>query len=143
MKPATPELQARRKAAFALNELCRQAELGTQGEYFDAEYHPEWAVVSVNEVRALRNDRLVATVELRNEQAILSIPDPYMLVKGKARDFNAQEHGFGVPEYDGLGNLMPWVIHIMLPEDIPFLNAPEQPRPRQARMQDFSVKRQL
>jgi hypothetical protein len=124
-------LQDRRKAAYALNTLCREIGLGTMAERFDPEDPREWAPHGNGEFHALKNGSSVAHVQVLDETAIIAIENCYRLIRGKhITEFDPTEHGFYPQKMDWKRDPEPYVIHISLPEDIPGLNAPNNPVPR-------------
>lgn len=137
-------LITRRKAAYALNQVCREAALGSLAEHFDGEENADWAFLHVNEVKSLKNGFHVATVEIMEGVAVVSVPDSYGLIRGKHQsEFNPMDHGFMPQKLNWLKDPDPYVFHITIPEDIPMLYAPHNPMPRQARTRKPRVRRAL
>lgn len=141
----SPEVKARRTAAYALNYFSREiAGLGSaERVHFDSEADDDWAVISLFEVKALKDGKLVALVELWGGQATISLVHPDMLWRGKAREFDYQDYGFHPPQYDGMGNMMAWTIGVGLPDEIPHLDRPVRKVPKQPRVRDIKVRRSL
>ena len=135
---------ARRKAAYVLNEICREAELGTLAEKFNSDNPDEWAVVDDRELRAIKHGRVVAEVVLETSQALVSIEKPEGLVRMKHwSDFDPAAHGFGPQKYNWMKEPLPYRITVQIPDDLQGLNAPMRRVPRQPSARKFNVKRSL
>ena len=141
---ATPALVTRRKAAWAINALCRELGLGTMAIRFDAEQSSEWAVVSMAEVKALKHGREVATVLLTDSTAEIVFQDDHQLIRSKhLKEYNREEYGFGHRPGNWLNEQEPYRVTIQLLEDIPGLHSPHRPMPKRRNHRKFKARGML
>ena len=132
---ATEELIARRKAAWALSQLCNHIGLGTLAERFDPEYPDEWLVYNAAQVHALKNRKIVAEIMLDGDMVKVIIPDIFRIVRQKhLSDFIPEEFGIQHRTTENfIGDEDPdLVADFALPDDQILFHGPPQPFPRQA-----------
>ena len=132
----TPELIARRQAAWAVTQLCNHVGLGTLAERFDPEYPDEWSVLNTGSVKALKNKVLVAEVLIEGEKVTVIIPDIHLIVRQQhLADFIPEE--FGITHKTGenfMGDVDPdLVADFPLPEDKTVFRGSPRPMPRSPR----------
>lgn len=143
--PPSAVLIARRKAAAVLNMLCIETlQMGTMAERFNGDADDDWACIDESAVRAIRNQQLVALVELSGETARVEIPNARRLANRKhANDFNPAEVGFGPQALNWRQDREPYVFTVPIPESIPGLHAPQKPVPREMLAGKINVRRML
>lgn len=131
---ATEALKARRKAAYVMNMFCRTLGLGSMAELFDAEYDEEWIVVHMGHIKCLKNKKLVSEVWIVDGVAEAVVSDAFMLIRSEhLKDFRPEQYDIEIKKSrDFTGEKDPdlTMTGFMLPESIPGLDDPPQPRPR-------------
>ena len=130
----TDALIASRKAAHAMNQLCKELGLGNLAYHFDGDNPEDWAVHSNIEIIALKYDKRVAEVHLYgNGNVQVVVPDAYMLIRpGRVRDFDPYDYGITIQTaYDFKGDKVEPDIRAnwILPDDLP-LDGPRRYTPR-------------
>jgi hypothetical protein len=95
MKPASPYLISRRKAAHTLNQLCKNLGFGAKAEHFDPDNQEQWSNHGENLVIAMRNDVIIAEVEiLDGTQRHITIPRWDGLIRtAHLSEFDPAHHG--------------------------------------------------
>lgn len=145
--PATPVLIARRKAAATLNNFVLNVlGMGTMAEKFIGDRDNDWAAIDQSEIRALKNGKLVAVVELHNdERATLVIPDARLLANRKHQyDFKPREYGFGPQPMNWRKEKEPYQVSVEIPQDIPGLLKRQKPQRRSPMHRDpYEMERML
>ena len=132
---ATEELIVRRKAAWAVQQLCNHIRLGTLAERFDSEYPDDWLVFNTGQVHALKNKRVVAEIHLEVDRVTVIIPDAFLIVRQKhLSEFIPEEFGIQHRTTENfIGDEDPdLVADFALPDDQIIFHGPPQPFPRQA-----------
>ena len=139
---ATEELIARRKAAWALSQLCNHIGLGTLAERFDPEYPDEWLVYNAAQVHAMKNRKIVAEVMLDGDMVKVIIPDIFRIVRqNHLSDFIPEEFGIQHRTTENfIGDEDPdLVADFALPDDKAQFDGPPRPMPRHPRARTPNV----
>lgn len=114
----TPVL-LRRKAATAMNEVCKLAQIpGGIKRAFDGDWLEDWQHLSVNSVMLIVHSTEVATILINGDVATVHIDVPELLANDThLRDFEPEYHGFMPRIPDFAGDLAPYEFEIPLPTD--------------------------
>jgi hypothetical protein len=94
MEEAEPALQATRRAAYALNMICKEIGLGTLAIVWRGDDPSQWGIQSIDEVVALDNGRKAAHIYLDGDLATVHVEDCHSLIRGEhLREFEPGAYG--------------------------------------------------
>ena len=103
-------------------------------------------MIDMATVHCLKNSHHLATIEFAGNEVDITIPDVYKVIRSQhIKAFDPIEFGIQVQTAeDWLGEKKPdLVINWALPEEIPGMNLPHHPVPRQPRLRTPRIRRAL
>lgn len=125
-------LQLTRKAAYVINEIVRELQLGNLGEQFSGDDATQWNVMDEYWVICSKNERHIADIIFYpapdgSEKVEVTIQNAYLLIRPQhIRDFDPRQYGItinNVPDWKG-DTAPDLIIHWPLPDHMPISSGP-------------------
>ena len=137
-------LQIQRKAAFALNQLCNEMQLGSMALRFNGDDCAAWAVHGEHYAVALNRGRRAAEVIIEGSTVTIVIEDIYRIIRGQhVSKFDPAEFGIRRNASTNIyGDKEPDIVATWeLEQEIPGLELRHRPVPKVPRVRPVKVLR--
>lgn len=140
-------LQLCRTAAYVMNAVADELQLGNMGEKYQGDAVQDWLVVDLYTVYCLKNDHRVSELYFDTEGGVeVIVPDVYRMIRSEhLRAFNPDNHQIDVKaKRDFKGDTQPdLIIEWQIPEDAPIYRGERVHIPPTTKQRKIRVKSSL